>query len=177
MTREWLAPILKTLDVGAMSDDDPFPDLLLACADYDRAAFRLLYRDSSAKLMGSFCEFLKQRTEAEDALQETSTRVWLCASCYVPSKGRGMLWLIAFARNHAIDRLRVHATSDEGIDLVADATPRAETRLVAMGEVRRMANCFDTLEPHRAEAVRSAYLGGVCYTDGATRDGVPLNTM
>jgi RNA polymerase sigma-70 factor (ECF subfamily) len=159
--------------------DDPIADLIAACASGDRTAFRSLYRDSSAKLMGVLLRILRERAEAEDALQEVYTRVWLRAGKYDPAKGRGMTWLIAVARNLAIDRLRsrVDAIGDDGLETVADSTPRAETRLIAMGEARRMADCFATLEPDRAEAVRGAYLGGLSYLDLAARHAVPLNTM
>ncbi len=159
--------------------DDPVAQLIEKCAGADRAAFRALYRDTSAKLMGVLLRMLRERAEAEDALQEVYTRVWLRAGRYDPAKGRGMTWLIAIARNLAIDRLRARpeAASDDGLDLVQDSAPRAETRLVAQGEARRMADCFDRLEPERAEAVRGAYLNGLSYLELATRHAVPLNTM
>ncbi|HOZ33229.1 MAG TPA: sigma-70 family RNA polymerase sigma factor [Tabrizicola sp.] len=159
--------------------DDPIADLLAGCAAADRAAFRTLYRDSSAKLMGVLLRILKERAEAEDALQEVYTRVWLRAGRYDPAKGRGMTWLIAIARNLAIDRLRARpaTSSDDGLDLVQDSTPRAETRLIALGEARRVSDCFATLEPDRADAVRGAYLTGLSYIELAARHAVPLNTM
>jgi RNA polymerase sigma-70 factor (ECF subfamily) len=159
--------------------EDPVAQLIARCAAADRAAFRTLYRDTSAKLMGVLLRMLKERAEAEDALQEVYTRVWLRAARFDPAKGRGMTWLIAIARNLAIDRLRARpeAASDEGLDTVQDATPRAETRLIAKGEAGRMADCFETLEPDRAQAVRGAYLDGMSYIDLAARHSVPLNTM
>ena len=159
--------------------DDPVAALIAKCAAQDRAAFRALYRDTSAKLMGVLLRMLKERAEAEDALQEVYTRVWLRAGRYDPAKGRGMTWLIAIARNLAIDRLRARpdGPSDDGLDRVQDNAPRAETRLVAQGEARRMADCFATLDPDRAEAVRGAYLNGLSYADLAARHAVPLNTM
>lgn len=159
--------------------EDPVAQLIARCAAADRVAFRTLYRDTSAKLMGVLLRMLKERAEAEDALQEVYTRVWLRAARFDPAKGRGMTWLIAIARNLAIDRLRARpeAASDDGLDTVQDATPRAETRLIAKGEARRMADCFETLEPDRAQAVRGAYLDGMSYLDLAARHGVPLNTM
>ena len=60
---------------------------------------------------------------------------------------------------------------------VSDPAPRAETRLVAQGEARRINECFDTLEPDRAAALRGAYLTGLSYEDLAHRHAVPLNTM
>jgi RNA polymerase sigma-70 factor (ECF subfamily) len=159
--------------------DDPIAASILRCAAQDRVAFRTLYRDSSAKLMGVLLRILKERAAAEDALQEVYTRVWLRADRYDPAKGRGMTWLIAIARNLAIDRLRsrMETLDDAGLDAVPDQAPRAETRLVAMGEARRIADCFATLEPDRAEAVRGAYLEGLSYLDLAARHAVPLNTM
>jgi RNA polymerase sigma-70 factor (ECF subfamily) len=159
--------------------DDPIATLIAKCAATDRAAFRTLYRDSSAKLMGVLLRILHERAEAEDALQEVYTRVWLRAGRYDPAKGRGMTWLIAIARNLAIDRLRARpqAQSDDELDTVADTAPRAETRLVAQGEARRMADCFATLDPERADAVKGAYLNGLSYVDLAARHAVPLNTM
>jgi RNA polymerase sigma-70 factor, ECF subfamily len=159
--------------------DDPIADLIARCAASDRAAFRTLYRDSSAKLMGVLLRILHERAEAEDALQEVYTRVWVRAGRYDPAKGRGMTWLIAIARNLAIDRLRARpeSASDDGLDTVPDSAPRAETRLIAKGEAKRMADCFATLEPDRADAVRGAYLNGYSYNELAERHSVPLNTM
>jgi RNA polymerase sigma-70 factor, ECF subfamily len=172
-----LAMWAKILNVCRM--DDPVAQLITQCAAADRAAFRSLYRDTSAKLMGVLLRMLQERGEAEDALQEVYTRVWLRAGRFDPAKGRGMTWLIAIARNLAIDRLRARpeATSDDDLDTVEDRSPRAETRLVAQGEARRMADCFATLEPDRAEAVKGAYLNGLSYLDLAARYAVPLNTM
>ena len=159
--------------------DDPIAELIARCAAADRVAFRALYRASSAKLMGVLLRILGERAEAEDALQEVYTRVWLRAGRYDPAKGRGMTWLIAIARNLAIDRLRARpeSHSDDGLDSVQDSTPRAETRLVAQGEAKRMADCFGTLDPEKADAVRGAYLNGISYSDLAARHAVPLNTM
>jgi RNA polymerase sigma-70 factor (ECF subfamily) len=159
--------------------DDPVAELIARCAAQDRAAFAALYRATSAKLHGTLLRILGTGAEAEDALQEVYTRVWLRAGRYDPAKGRGMTWLIAIARNLAIDRLRARpaASSDDGLDLVQDSTPRAETRLIALGEARRVSDCFATLEPDRADAVRGAYLTGLSYIELAARHAVPLNTM
>lgn len=166
-----------------MSDpdaDDPIADLILAVAAEDRAAFRQLYGEAGAKLMGVLVRMLGTRAEAEDALQEVFTRVWLRAGRFDAAKGRGMAWLIALARNHAIDRLRArpdHVSDDLALDTAPDTAPRAETRMLALGEARRIGDCFQTLEPDRAAALRGAYLDGLSYLDLSARFGVPLNTM
>lgn len=160
--------------------NDPVADLLTRIAAQDRAAFRALYSETSAKLMGVLVRILGNRAEAEDAVQEVYTRVWTRAGRFDPARGAGMAWLIAVARNHAIDRLRSRGSEtpdDAEADRIADTAPRAETRLVAMGEARRVSDCFETLAPDRAQAVRGAYLDGLSYQALALRHGVPLNTM
>ncbi len=110
------------------------------------------------------------------------TRVWLRAGRFDPAKGAGMTWLVAVARNHAIDRLRARpdarpSEDEDALERVADPALGAENRLVALGETRRIAECFDTLEADRAGAIKLAYLGGWSYQALAERYGVPLNTM
>ena len=160
--------------------DDPVAALLHSVAAQDRAAFRMIYSQTSAKLMGVLLRILGTRAEAEDALQEVYTRVWLRAGRYDATRGAGITWLVALSRNLAIDRLRARKpehSDDDAIALVIDQSPRAETRLIALGEARRVTECFDTLEPDRANAVKGAYLDGLSYQDLAARHDVPLNTM
>jgi RNA polymerase sigma-70 factor, ECF subfamily len=160
--------------------DDPIAGLIGRIAGGDRAAFRDLYSAASAKLFGVALRILNDRQEAEDALQEVMTRVWLNARRYDATRARGMTWTIAIARNHSIDRLRARPPRHEGDDALAfveDKRPGVEAELSAKGEARRIADCFGTLEPARADAVRGAYLNGFSYEQLAARHDVPLNTM
>lgn len=162
--------------------DDPLAAMLLRVAAHDRAAFREVYSAASAKLFGVLLRILRTRPEAEDALQEVFTRIWLHARRFDPAKGAGMTWMIAIARNHAIDRLRARtgaqlSKDDDALDSVADGRPGVEEKLLAMGEARRIAECFGTMEPDRAAALKGAYLDGLSYQSLAERHMVPLNTM
>mgnify|MGYP005861538829 CR=1 FL=1 len=161
--------------------DDPIAALLARVAAGDRAAFKALYSASSSKLFGVLLRMLGDRGEAEDALQDVYTRAWASAARFDPARGRGMTWLIAIARNRAIDRLRSRpdqtAAEPEEMEAVSDPTPGAEARVLALGELQRLDGCFGTLEPDRAEAVRGAYIQGLSYQQLAERHAVPLNTM
>jgi RNA polymerase sigma-70 factor (ECF subfamily) len=160
---------------------DPVAELLIRVAAGDRAAFRAVYTASSAKLFGVALRILRTKSEAEDALQEVYTRVWLNARRFDPDKGTGMTWLIAIARNHAIDRLRARPpaadSAEDLLDTLPDDTPGVLDRLAARADARRIADCFGRLEPDRAQAVQGAYLRGLSYQALADRHGVPLNTM
>lgn len=162
--------------------DDPVAELLIRVAAQDRAAFRKVYAAASSKLFGTLLRILGTRSEAEDALQEVFTRVWLNARRFDPGRGAGMTWLIAIARNHAIDRLRARPAArpsddEDAVDRLVDEAPGVENRLVALGEAGRIVDCFGTLEADRAEAIRLAYLQGWSYQQLSGRYDVPLNTI
>lgn len=170
--------------------DDIVSELLQRVAARDRSAFRDLYSEAAPKLVGVLFRILGNRAEVDDALQDIFIRVWQRAAQFQPDKGRGMSWLIAVSRNHALDRLRRRpeasgmrrdeardADGQDPLERIADSAPGAEQTLVAQGEARRVMDCFETLETDRAAAVKGAYLDGVSYQDLAERHGVPINTM
>lgn len=163
-----------------MIEDDPLAPLLARVALQDRAAFSALYSATAPKLMGVLLRILGNKPEAEDALQEVFTRIWLRAAAYNPEKGRAMTWLITIARYHAIDRLRARPLpmgGDDDLDTFADPTPRIETQLIAQGEVRRINDCMAALDARHGAALRGAYISGKSYADLASAFDVPLNTM
>ncbi|OLP59267.1 RNA polymerase subunit sigma [Xaviernesmea oryzae] len=146
----------------------------------DRDAFSRLYRASSPKLFGVCLRMLKDRAEAEEALQEVYVKIWARADGFVPAATSAAGWLQAIARNQAIDRLRarkpVADVLDEAYDL-PDSTADPEACAVAAGERRRIDACLDELAPDRADAVRRAYIEGASYQELADHFAVPLNTM
>ncbi|UXN70963.1 sigma-70 family RNA polymerase sigma factor [Devosia neptuniae] len=155
-------------------------DLISRCALRDRAAFRSLYDRTSAKLFGVVLRILKDRSEAEEAVQEVYVKIWQRADRYVAGDTSPISWLVAVARNHALDILRARRPRADDIDValeIPDAGPSPERATADIQERGRIERCLATLEPERAEAVRGAYLDGYSYDELAQRYAVPLNTM
>lgn len=154
--------------------------LIVRASMKDRGAFDVLYRQTSAKLFGVCLRILGNHAEAEEALQEVYMKIWNKADRFAVSDLSPITWLVAVARNHAIDRVRARrqpaAGMQEAVDL-ADPTPGPETLAVASGESERINRCLDELDKERSAAVRGAYLRGESYAELAQRHGVPLNTM
>lgn len=146
----------------------------------NRRAFKTLYTRTSAKLFGVTLRILRDRTEAEEALQEVYVKVWQRADRYQRSGYSPISWLVAVARNHAIDKVRsrkpVADDIDEAIDL-ATSDPNPEQAAMMSGERGRLDECLETLDADRADAVRGAYLDGYAYQELADKFEVPLNTM
>ena len=91
-------------------------DLILRVAQGNRAAFQTLYDATSAKLFGIALRVLKDRTEAEEALQEVYVKIWHNAGRYEVNGLSPMTWLITLARNTAVDRLRKLRRSGDPAD-------------------------------------------------------------
>lgn len=166
--------------IPTMDTPDGIDALIARVALRDREAFRRLYGSTSAKLFGICLRILKERSEAEDALQEVYVKIWRAAPTYAASRYSPISWLAAIARNHSIDRIRARRPEavdiDEATDLSDDA-PDPERAAMAASEGRRIDACLDELEQARAEAVRGAYLDGYSYAELAERHEVPVNTM
>jgi len=154
--------------------------LLARVALRDRQAFDALYEHTSAKLFGVALRLLKNRSEAEDALQEIYLKIWQRSDSYALSQASAMSWMIAIARNHAIDKLRGRKISTEIDDnalTIADDAPTPEARAISGSERARVEGCLERLENEKASAVRGAYLEGYSYQELADHFKIPLNTM
>jgi len=159
---------------------DDLATLLGRVALRDRAAFPRLYDMTSAKLFSIALRILRDKGDAEEAMQEIYIKVWQRAERYRPEQGSPMTWLAAIARNHAIDLIRARrpeaASIDDAFDLASDSAGPEEDAINA-SEGKRIDICMQTLESDKAEAVRRAYVEGLSYQELADRYKVPLNTM
>jgi RNA polymerase sigma-70 factor (ECF subfamily) len=159
---------------------DDIASFIARTALRDRAAFRELYSRTSSKLFGVTLRILKDRAEAEEALQEVYVKIWQRADRYVAGAYSPISWLVAIARNHSLDVLRARKPVSDDIDLaldIADGGPDPEQATIDKGERKRIDGCLDELEDDKADCVRGAYLDGFSYEELASRHSVPLNTM
>jgi RNA polymerase sigma factor (sigma-70 family) len=155
---------------------------LVRVAAGDRAALRNVYQDTSAKLFGVCLRILKDRSEAEDVLQDVYVTVWRKAAAFDPGRASPITWLVAIAHNRAIDRLRASALGRrmepiEAADAVSDPAPAAVERIELAQQHQRLARCLEELEARHASAIRAAFLEGATYEELAASMRVPLGTM
>ncbi len=153
-------------------------DLLQRIADGDSAAFETLYHRFARPLFGLALRMLRDRSRAEDAVQETFTAIWRSAASYKPERGPGAPWLYAVARNAIVDRARVRgeATFADPPDAVApDAGPddRAESAYVSW----RVHRAVQELPEHEREVLELAYWSGLSQSEVARFLDIPLGTV
>jgi RNA polymerase sigma factor (sigma-70 family) len=87
---------------------------LAAVGSGDPNALQTVYRLTAAKLFAVCLRILGDRSQAEDVLQEVYMTAWHKAAAFDPTLSSPMTWLIAIARNRAIDHLRARAEPAHG---------------------------------------------------------------
>jgi RNA polymerase sigma-70 factor, ECF subfamily len=171
-----------TRDVDAEVSRSQLAAALVRVAAGDRAALRMVYQDTCAKLFGVCLRILNDRSEAEDLLQDVYVTVWRKAASFDPGRASPITWLVAIARNRAIDRLRSSPMKRrmepiEAADAVSDPALPAIERIELAQQHQRLARCLEELETRQSAAIRAAFLDGATYEELAMRMSVPLGTM
>src|SRR5438128_11180360 len=80
--------------------------LLQGIVKGDTAAFSEFYDRYSRLVFGALMRILKDKTEAEDILQEVFLQVWRKGDTYKPELGIPRNWLVRIAHNLAINLVR-----------------------------------------------------------------------
>jgi RNA polymerase sigma-70 factor (ECF subfamily) len=153
-------------------------DLIEATSRGNHAAFRALYEATAPKLLGIVLRITRNRSMAEEVLQETFVKIWRKAERFSPEAGQPMAWLAAIARNRAIDRIRAEKVErarplDDEAGLEALAAP--ESGDPVMREALR--KCLGQLDEEARDCVVLAYCSGFSREELAERYGRPVGTI
>ncbi|MCK0164836.1 sigma-70 family RNA polymerase sigma factor [Marinobacter sp. S6332] len=155
--------------------------LIGSVAMQDRAAFAKLYTATAPKLLGVVLRILKERSWADDVIQEAYLKVWQRAGQFDSGKASPITWLVSIARNKAIDELRKHpagrTSTDDAMDERVSRQPTAQDQMEDQQEVSKLNRCIDELAKERQDIVRLAYLGGWSREELANQYEQPVNTM
>ena len=165
-----------------MREPDQLAPLLQRVAEADPTSLRRLYDCTSSKLYGVILRIVRDRSDADDVLQDVYLTVWRRADKFDDQQGSASIWLCAIARNRAIDLLRrrpaqSRLADQSELETVAHDAPSTFDRLESSDEYRKMHRVLDQLDTRASWAIRAAFLGGATYGDLALQHGVPLSTM
>jgi RNA polymerase sigma-70 factor, ECF subfamily len=139
-------------------------------------AFRRLYELSAAALLGAALRVLGRRELAEEALHDAFTRIWHSAAGFDPLAARPIAWMVAIARNRALDLRASHAVSNtDPLEDVDSVMGDSDTRDPV--EIRRLRDCLGRLEAPQRQAIVLAYDRGLSHSELAAHLGKPLGTV
>jgi len=122
---------------------------------------------------GLALRILRDRSEAEDVVQEVFVQVWRQASRYDPDRGSPEAWLCTMARTRALDRLRRRTSRREE---PSEAAP-APANTPANEEALAVRKALDGLSADQRRALELAYYEGLTQSEIARRLNEPLGTI
>lgn len=147
------------------------PQALVELYDrYSRVAYALIQR------------VVNDPGAAEDLVQETFLRVWNRVHGFDPAKGAIGPWLLAVARNRAIDYLRSSIGRERSAVEFNETDHPAlfcdmEQGILTSDEARRVTAAMTKLSVNQRQVIELAYFEGLSQTEMAERMGQPLGTV
>jgi len=141
-----------------------------------------LYDRYGKMVYGLILRIVSDTGTTEDLVQETFLRVWNRAQGFDSERGAVGPWLMAVARNRAIDYLRsqgrriqssVEFNETEHPSLFANL----QTEMLQFDVIKRMKTALELLDGKQRKAIELAYFEGMSQTEIAERMGQPLGTV
>lgn len=172
---------LAVLQVALRLKDDG--DLARRLKARDAGAMRELYDRYGRLVYSLILRMVRNSGVAEDLVQETFLRVWNRMQAFDQERGALGPWVLAVARNRAIDYLRSAdgKMSAGALDLDHLEHPSRfcdfEDRALSLDRARRIKDAFEKLTPHQKTVVELAYYEGLSQTEMAERMQQPLGTI
>lgn len=160
-------------DGAASVADEHLVQLLRRCAGRDSMALRELYNALSPIMMGVALRLLRDRSRAEEALQEAFLQIWRNADRFDPGRGSARAWMIGIVRYRVLDRLeteRRHGATGEVPD-----TP--DEPAVSIEDSHALAGCIGELPEAWRRAVVLSYMEGYSHSEIAGMTETPLGTV
>jgi RNA polymerase sigma-70 factor (ECF subfamily) len=172
-----LLPLLLAIEFG---EDDA--DLALRLQKRDPRALADLYDRYGRLVYALIVRVVRDGGIAEDLVQETFLRVWNRVQGFDAGKGGLGPWLLAVARNRAIDYLRSAAGRMRNVSESQDTEHPAlfadmEKELFNSDRVRRVKSALEKLAPNQRTVIELAYFEGLSQAEMAERMGQPLGTV
>ena len=156
--------------------------LLVRLQQRDEKALAELYDRYGGITYRLILRMVRDSGVAEDLVQETFMRVWTRVGGFDASRGAVGPWLLAVARNRAIDYLRyqgrraestIELNETEHPALFADIGPDP----IHFDLARRIQAALERLTPQQRESIELAYFEGMSQTEIAERMRQPLGTV
>lgn len=155
-------------------------------ADKKKWAFSILYDRHSSMLFGLALKILRDRSLAEDVLQDLFLSIWEKADKFNTKRGNAVAWMTILCRNKCIDKLRkVETNKQRSSELNEDSV-----QLVARQQVSEpfdLANqtmlnetvtkAMNELPGEQRQLIEMAFFDGYTQSEIAQETGLPLGTV
>jgi RNA polymerase sigma-70 factor (ECF subfamily) len=146
----------------------------------DEHALAELYDRFGRTAYGLALRVLRDRSLAEDAVQEAFLTAWRTADTFMPERARASTWLLTLVHRRAVDLVRrEQRRRAEPIEAAGErAAERTTDEAVWLRyERERVQAALRQLPDQQREALELAYYGGFSQSELAERLGQPIGTI
>jgi RNA polymerase sigma-70 factor, ECF subfamily len=152
--------------------------LLAAVAKGDAAALERVYQATAAKLYGVVLRIVQRADIAHEVVVEAYLKVWSTAGEFDPAVASPLTWMLALARNRAIDLVRATPENfaDENTTIAMPVATDSSGRQMS-DELKRLLACMGRLEEERRRLLLTAYYGGRSRDELAAEFHQPVATV
>jgi len=167
------------LVLGVLARED---DLVIRLQRREPQALARLYDRHGDMIYRLMLRMVRDSGIAEDLVQETFLRAWNRADAFDAERGAVGPWLLAIARNRALDYLRARGRRAENtvefnetehpalfVDFPAEA--------LNFDTARQVKRALDQLPSQQRQAIELAYFEGMSQSEIAEHMGQPLGTI
>ena len=155
--------------------------LVARVAARDADALGALYDRYGRLMFGVLGSLLPTPDAAEEVIQDAFHSVWRKAASYSQPRGSVRTWLLAIARNAAIDWLRTKGrriARERSLEAASELRDLHADELIEGVSLRaRVRDALGALPAEQREVVVLAFYGGMTQTEIAARTGAPLGTV
>lgn len=151
--------------------------LLTRIQSGDQGAMAAFFDRYSTMVYSVALRVLKDSSEAEDVMQEIFVQVWRNPGAFISGRGSLGGWVVAVARNRAIDVLRRRRPSDpvELVSLPAGTNLAQQTEQAAV--LSKVREAMLALPDEQKKSVELAFFDGLSHSEIAEKTGEPLGTV
>jgi RNA polymerase sigma factor (sigma-70 family) len=145
----------------------------------DEPALGELYDRFGRVAYGLAVRILRDKTLAEDAVQDAFLGAWRTAAAFDPRRGTASTWLMTLVHRRAVDLVRREdrRKTDQLGDAPIASGETTDEQAAVREERRRVQAALAELPADQREALELAYYGGLTQSELAERLGVPLGTV
>lgn len=163
-------------------EDHDLSGLLARAADGDRAAFTRFYDLTSSRIYGLALRVVRDRTHAEEVVQEAYLQYWQHAHEYNTSRGSVISWMMTIVHRRAVDRIRSEELSRRRSEQyvasnMAVPEPTTLDLVVQNEESMTLRECLGRLTDLQRSSIELSYFNGMTYPEVAAHTATPLPTI
>jgi RNA polymerase sigma-70 factor (ECF subfamily) len=167
--------------------------LMQGVAESRPEALGALYDRHAPALLGVCLRLLRDRSEAEDVIEEVFIEIWQKSGRYDADRASPLAYLVTVARSRAFDRLRRrrreerlragHAVETLASGAAPERAPDAPLAGSPLGHALaseqrgHVLRALERLSPAQREVVELSFLDGLTHGEIAERLGAPLGTV